>query len=328
MTFKTNWEKTEQHVEFSPQTINVMVAQAFPNKPLLSYEVISGGCANLNIKIVLETGTYIVRVYLRDKDAAYREYNIANFMKFDIPIPEVLFIGDQTEGDTIYRFAITQFMEGIPLRDLLLNHPESDWQGVMVDVGTMLSEFQSISFPHAGFMDKNMDIPKPFQPDDLVNFVEDCLNNPQVQKALGNSRIQQLKEIFLSHRHHLSDESEAILVHGDFDPANILVCQIDGKWQISSILDWEFAFAGTWLWDVANMLRYAHQMPVSYERSFLQGLEKGGLELPNNWRTTIALMNISALLDILARHPIYERPILRQDVCDLIEYMVEKIKFI
>lgn len=323
MTFKTNWEKTDQHTQILPQTISSMVAQALPDQPLISYEVISGGCANLNIKIVIETGTYILRVYLRDEDAAYRECNIASFMKYDIPIPEVLFIGDQTEGDKTYRFAMTQFMEGIPLKDLLLNYPEDAWRGVMVDVGEMLCEFRRISFPHAGFLDANLEVLTPFQPDDLVNFVTDCLNNLQVQKALGESICQQLKDIYRMQRHHLPDESDPHLVHGDFDPANILVHEVGGKWQISAILDWEFASSGSWLWDVANMLRYAHKMPPAYESSFIQGLEQSGLVLPENWRTTIALMNISSLLDILARHATPERPMLRQDICELIEYMVQ-----
>lgn len=326
MTFKTKWEKTDQYVGIAPQTIAAMVGQAFSEKPLLAYEVISGGCANLNIKVILESGPYILRVYLRDQEAAYRECHIASFMKYDIPIPEVLYIGDQTEGDSSYRFAVTQFMEGIPLRDLLLNYPEEVWREVMVDAGEMLYKFRGISFPQAGFIDGNLDVPSPFKPDDLVNFVADCLKNLQVQKALGESTVHQLKELFHTHRLYLPDESDPHLVHGDFDPANILVHQVDGKWEISAILDWEFAFAGAWLWDVANMLRYAHQMPKVYEESFLEGLKKGGLELPKDWRITIALLNISSLLDSLARHPIHERPVLQKDICELIGHMIERIE--
>lgn len=326
MTFKTNWEKTDQYVGIAPQTIAAMVHKAYPQETLLAHDVISGGCANLNIKVMLESGPYILRVYLRDQEAAYREAHIASFMKYNIPIPETLFIGEQIENDISYRFAMTQFKDGIPLRDLLLNYPEDAWREVMVEAGEMLLEFRAISFPDAGFINRNLDVSSPFKPDDLLNFVEGCLSNLQVQKALGESMIHQLKALFHAQRAYLPDESDPHLVHGDFDPANILVHQVDGKWKISAILDWEFAFAGSWLWDVANMLRYAHKMPASYEDSFLEGLEKGGYDLPQNWRITIALMNISSLLDSLARHPIHERPILRQDICELIKHMVERIE--
>lgn len=325
MTFKINWEKTNQHTDIAPQTIRDMVTQAFPDQPLLSHEVISGGCANLNIKIIVDSIPYILRIYLRDQEAAFREYHLANLMKGNLPIPETHFIGNQSEGDATYRFAITQFKEGIPLRELLLNQPESTWKDVMISVGEMLCNFQKISFPQGGFFRNNLD-PAPFQPNELLNFTMDCLANSQVQKALGHDLNQRLKDIFDTHKHHLPDDSlDPHLVHGDFDPANILVHQVNNKWQISAILDWEFAFAGSWLWDMANMLRYAHQMPKGYEDSFLEGVKKGGLILPENWQITITLLNISSLLDSLARHPISDRPLLRHDICELLSHMTGKI---
>ncbi|MBP9878114.1 MAG: aminoglycoside phosphotransferase family protein [Alphaproteobacteria bacterium] len=320
MTFKANWEKTDKQIQLKPETIASMASKAFPNVPLLSYEVLSQGCANLNIKIVLKSGTYNLRIYLRNREAAYREAHIASFMKFDIPIPEVFYIGDHTEDLTTYLYVITKFMEGIPLRDLLLNYPESNWQNIMVDVGAILSEFRRLSFPHAGFFDEHFNIPKPFQPKDLICHIDTCLSNQNVQKALGNAMLQKLQDIFAKHSDYFPNESDATLVHGDFDPANILVHRIDDTWRISAILDWEFAFAGSFLWDVANMLRYAHHMPHCYQESFIKGIQEAGLELPENWQKTVALLNLSSLLDILSRHSIQEHPKQSQDISQLIKH--------
>lgn len=325
MTFKLNWEKTNQHVAIQSETVTAMVKQAFPNQSLLSHEIIPGGCANLNIKIIFDQGTYILRVYLRDQEAPQREASIAHLLKYDLPIPEVLFIGDQQEDQVTYRFSIMQFKEGIPLRDLLLQFPEDRWKDVMEEVGEMLSECQRISFPHAGFIDGNLTVSKPFHSDELLNFVTNSLNSPQVQAAMGESKIQQLREIFQTQCSFLPDESNPCLVHGDFDPANILVHEINGQWKVSAILDWEFSFAGSWLWDVANMLRYAHHMPACYEDSFIRGLEKGELILPDGWCTTISLMNIVSLLELLSRETIHDRPIMRRDICELIEHMLQRI---
>jgi Ser/Thr protein kinase RdoA (MazF antagonist) len=63
-------------------------------------------------------------------------------------------------------------------------------------------------------------------------------------------------------------------VHGDFDPANILVDKVNDAWSVTGILEWEFAFSGSYLWDVANMLRYAHKMPLEFQNSFIDALEK------------------------------------------------------
>jgi hypothetical protein len=69
MTFKNNWEKTDQQFKLPPETIQAMVVIALPEKKLASHEVISGGCANLNIKIQLlnEPQTLILRIYVRGK---------------------------------------------------------------------------------------------------------------------------------------------------------------------------------------------------------------------------------------------------------------------
>ena len=116
MTFKNNWEKTNQQFQIPPETIQAMVAIALPEEKLVSYEVISGGCVNLNIKIQLlhEPQPLILRVYVRDKEAAYREQKLAELLKHTVPIPQVYFVGE-CEG---YRFALTKYMPGISLRDL------------------------------------------------------------------------------------------------------------------------------------------------------------------------------------------------------------------
>jgi hypothetical protein len=55
MTFKANWEKVDKQIQLPVQTIDSMVQTAFPNKKMSSYKIISGGCANLNIEINLDT---------------------------------------------------------------------------------------------------------------------------------------------------------------------------------------------------------------------------------------------------------------------------------
>ncbi len=95
--------------------------------------------------------------------------------------------------------------------------------------------------------------------------------------------------------------NERCLVHGDFDPANILVDKINGSWAVTGVLDWEFAFLGSYLWDVANMLRYAHKMPSEFQNAFIGGLKRSGIHLPSTWPTTIHLLNLCSLLDCLKR---------------------------
>jgi aminoglycoside phosphotransferase (APT) family kinase protein len=117
--------------------------------------------------------------------------------------------------------------------------------------------------------------------------------------VLDPSVIAEIKESIDQHASLFPNSDEKHLVHGDFDPANILVDKINGSWVVTGILDWEFAFSGSCLWDVANMLRYAHKMPHKFQDAFLKGLADGGVTLPENLRITVNLLNLLLLLDIL-----------------------------
>ena len=94
--FKATWEKTSVTHQFPNGMVEKMVCLAYPDKKLISRELIAGGCANLHYKIQLEheNQPLILRVYLRDKDAAYREKKLANLLKETVPVPLTHYIGE------------------------------------------------------------------------------------------------------------------------------------------------------------------------------------------------------------------------------------------
>ena len=159
----------------------------------------------------------------------------------------------------------------------------------------------------------------------LLSFYEDCLNHQNSQQVLGHKIISKLKESSDLYATLLPNAEEHNLVHGDFGPENILVSKSNGIWSLSAILDWEFAFSGSSLTDVANMLRYSHKMPDIYEENFLKGLRHGGYQLPQHWKTQIYFLNILSLLDCLNRHHPEERPNQCRDIKSLIEFFVFQI---
>ncbi len=323
MTFKKHWEKTDQHYDISSQTVEGMVSLAFLKEKLYSYEIISGGCANLNIKIILEDvgQPYILRVYLRDKDAAYREQKLGELLKGRVPIPQIYFVGDLDE----HRFAIAEFMPGITLRDLLLGEEPCNMEQLMEEAGEILSKIQTVRFPASGFFSKDLSIQEPLKQEGYVTFAKDCLKHPTVIHILGEESISKIDHLLDVHAVLFPDETQTHLVHGDFDPANLLVKKSDGFWKISGVLDWEFAYCASPLQDVALMLRYAHHMSPMYETAFLSGLKKGGVPLPEDWRLRIDLLNILNLLSCLVRCLPDQRPNQCADICDLIGTILSRI---
>ncbi len=300
-----------------------MVAKALPDKILLSHEEISGGCANLNIKIncANESQPLLLRVYLRDQDASYREQRLASLIKSTISIPEVYFIG-AVAG---YRFAITQFKFGITLRDLLMEGDLQNIENTMFEVGRVLAKIHAYKFPQAGFFDTNLNINDTTNQSSYLEFANKCLSHLTTIEKIGQENISKIDTYFTKYKDLFPDTKDSNLVHGDFDPANILVDQYEREWKITAVLDWEFAFAGSTLQDIANMLRYAHKMPDIFTESFLKGLKAGGINLPPNWQISIHLLNLLSLLDFLIRCIPNECPNQCADIYELIIYIIQKL---
>jgi GrpB-like predicted nucleotidyltransferase (UPF0157 family)/GNAT superfamily N-acetyltransferase len=143
--------------------------------------------------------------------------------------------------------------------------------------------------------------------------------------VLSPEVIAKIKQTIEEHASSFPAGDEKHLVHGDFDPANILVDQINGSWVVTGILDWEFAFSGSCLWDVANMLRYAHKMPPEFQNSFLDALQRNGIKLSAHWHTTIYLLNLSSLLDLLKRSDPQRHPNRCADIRELIDHILSEL---
>ncbi|MCP4922565.1 MAG: aminoglycoside phosphotransferase family protein [bacterium] len=324
MVFKSDWEKTEAMRPFSKASVVEMVAQAFPHQALQSFQLISGGCANLNYRIHLsgQEASLVLRVYLREGQAAAREQKIGELLKGSaLPVPWIHFVGD-IQGT---RFAFAEFMPGRSLRDLLLGQEDFNLQEIMGEVGALLAKLSDYTFPRAGFLDEDLNVVGDTGFQAHLQFTKDCLNDPVILSVLKLETIGQINQVLDQYAHLIPDGKEKHLVHGDFDPANILVDKVEGNWTVSGILDWEFAFSGSVLFDVANMVRDAHHMLPEFQTAFIEGLERGGMTLPKEWQTTVKVLNLSALLDCLKRSDIAKEPKRCADICALIEHILSEL---
>jgi hypothetical protein len=93
MTFKQNWEKADSQYQLEDDLVRNMISSSL-REEVESFSVISGGCANLNVKVQLKNSSIplLLRVYLRDKDAAYREQKISELLLEKIPVPKIYLI--------------------------------------------------------------------------------------------------------------------------------------------------------------------------------------------------------------------------------------------
>ena len=101
-----------------------------------------------------------------------------------------------------------------------------------------------------------------------------------------------------------------------------MVDNINGKWIVSGVLDWEFSFSGTILWDIANMLRYSFKTPKNFKTSFINGLTDNNILLPSDWNKSIKLLNLISLIDLLIRTNAKNHPKMYADIVLLINNII------
>lgn len=317
--FKADWEKTNSHFKISDALIYKIVKSSLPEVQLESHEIIEGGCANLNIKLNLNDGHIkLLRIYIRDHEAAYREQAISQLIQHAVPVPSIKTI-DQMDG---HCFVISEFKSGITLRDLLLSNQVYSLKDIMCQVGELLSRLAKFTFSSPGFFDRKLNVTELLTNHECIASSKNCLKKKAALNALSPELIASIDQT-LDQCSYLLDQAEGNqLVHADFDPANILVIQTNGHWTVSAILDWEFAFSGSVLWDVASMLRYAHRMPEAFETSFIHSLTSNGVNLPSNWKVIIQFLNMISLLDCLNRTDINISPLQSADISSLLQGIV------
>ncbi len=291
MPFKESWERAT----IPKERIEKILSTLFDSIP--PYEQVLGGCVNVNVR--LPTKNQLLRIYLRDQEAPFKENKIAELLT-DLPLPTVESIGS-IDGLT---YALTSLMPGVPMREL------KDFSSLSSKTGELLAKIHSFRFSSPGFFNKDL---KPHSQGSLLLFALDIIPK----------ELPDLTPLFQRLADHLPSEASAHLVHGDFDPSNLLV---NKKGEISAILDWEFAFSGSPLWDVANWLRYADQMPSTYETDFLKSYQHHAGELPKNYPTTIRLLNLISLLDCLTRRSNENDPRSKEEIHNLIKLISSELQ--
>jgi Ser/Thr protein kinase RdoA (MazF antagonist) len=82
------------------------------------------------------------------------------------------------------------------------------------------------------------------------------------------------------------------LVHADYGGSNLLARQERGHFSIAAVLDWEFAFVGSSLFDLGNLFRYEWLLPNEFEAACLRGYVNHGGVLPSTWKKITKLLDL------------------------------------
>ena len=265
---------------------------------------LSGGFRNQNVAVVSGSGEkFVLRRYLRGNTCAV-ERDLAVRTSGVVAVPEVV-AADPDGSAAGEPVLLSRFAEGVALDRVVpgLDHGEAEQLGRTV--GAVLAAIGTIRFPAPGFFSGAGLFPAPAASDtsDLVAFTA----NRADDLALG-PRDKAALLALAEHDQEVLAEVPACarLVHSDFNGKNLLVARHAGRWSVTAVLDWEFAYSGNPLADVGNLLRF----PEDTGPAFTSGFVAGCGPLPGDWRAVSAALDLFALVDLLtlpATHPLHTK---------------------
>jgi aminoglycoside phosphotransferase (APT) family kinase protein len=266
----------------------------------LGYRVVdarrlSGGFRNDNRVLTTDRGRRLVLRRCREPAAGAVEVAVAGRVRGVVPVPEVV-AADPGRG-----FVLAEFAPGRLLSEVVAEGAADPELGRVA--GAALAGIGTVRFGGPGLFGGAGLVPEPGSTDiPLGTFVRDCLSHSAA--PLADTERNALIRLAERDQSIVDDHAGAsALVHGDFNPKNILVRREHGRWVVSAVLDWEFAFSGHPLSDVGNMLRFPDELPGEFADGFVAGLRAGGAELPPDWPELARALDLFALADLLTRPP-------------------------
>lgn len=322
---KTGWERANAIVTLDAAALNELIQPVFPAGTVTAAELLTGGLANTLYRISVRNHDrpLVVRLYTRAASACRQDSAIYNLVHAAVPMPTLLY-SDPFGSVGGVPYAISEWIEGVRLQDLLLAGDQADAGAAMFAVGEVLARIGTFQFPQPGFFDADLNIVQPLAWDGaaLRSFIEHCLFEQNGQQWLTPESARRLWSHVSEHA-GLLDALAPIdrLVHADFNAPNMLVQQTTEGWRVAAVLDWEFALAGPPLLDVANMLRHEHRLPPVVAEQFVAGFKAGGGKLPEHWHQMAKLLDLLNLCQFLTEARGEQ---MVRDVRELIQTTVEQ----
>ena len=288
MKEKENWERLDNYVKFPLKTINEIFKDNLKNS-IKELTLLKGGLRNTNYKVVLNDSStiYLLRIYLQD-GMCENEANKLNFVKKTIPVPEVIHV-DISKHLIPYEYMIQTWIKGQTMKDFLMETSINSSQKISIisQTGKILANIHNFKYDKAVInQDSYQDIVKS--------------NLGIARKRLGEENTKFVWE-YIKKNYQLLQEikNKVTLIHADFNTLNILVKQKNEDWIISAVLDWEFSFEESHLFDIGNFLRYEQDLSNQFTKVFIESyIENGGI-IPPNWKKIIRYFDLIALIQML-----------------------------
>lgn len=308
---REGWRRSDAALAPTQAELGRIVALLMPAAMVARAVPASGGLANTNLRVVLQQADpgqavprmALLRFWQRDPAAADREVALLRRLSVGLPVPRVLGF---VPADPVFGLpcALLRWMEGQRLDRALASAPQAA-AALGEAAGRSLARIHDVTFANQGFFDASLAVAQhgPAGAAGLETWLRTCLGREPGASRLGAAAAGAVLAMVARDGHLLDDPwfVQPCLTHADFNPSNILVARAGEEWQLTAVLDWEFAFVGGPAFDLANLLRPPAGTMAGFDEGVVRGYRAGGGRLPEGWRRMAALADLYSWADFLAR---------------------------
>jgi aminoglycoside phosphotransferase (APT) family kinase protein len=314
-----NWERTIPYCDIDLNAVRKIFDAFKSDCDIASIELLPGGKRNSNYKVQLKgvRKKFLLRVYCEPDNTWSRELGVHRRLKEQVPVPEVI-LGDFNPGIFELPYAVFEFIDGMTLDHFVLREAKPINKDMFYSIGQELAEVHSFKYDTVGFIDGDMQVTLQLPP--VIEWYDMFLEGTAARK-LGVPLTEKIRRAVNDNCSALNTlDQDARLVHGDFRPTNIIVCN-DGS---HCIIDWEFAMAGHPVADLGQFLRYGEQVNERNADAFISGYkDEAGCELPFDLKNMAKLRDLVNLIQMLNCE--YKMPYKDADLISLISHTVNSI---
>jgi aminoglycoside phosphotransferase (APT) family kinase protein len=289
MDFKA---KFDQRPSSPPNLVPEILREAATQisaSPLRNSAVLSGGFSTTNILLEFADGDRCVLRLSSQHERLEIEADLLDYLSretTEVPVPKVLWRAPEHFPGAVGAFAMT-YIDGHLLASIEDGLSTADCRDICEQLASVAARIHQLRFTQCGLLGPGPKVTEPFASyaSGTVGFIQSCLDNANLQRRAGADRCQRLHHC-LAHRPDLHEPSMTHqLCHSDFNQKNFLVRRNpNGRHQLAAVLDWEFAFSGSSVIDIGNLLRFEHESPAVESSWFADAYRAAGGHLDKAWR--------------------------------------------
>lgn len=324
---QSDWERRHALLALDDATLAHLIQPVFPGRRVVAAAPLSGGLVNTNLRVTLDglEDSVVLRIYARDDAACRKELDVYGLVSATVPVPELLYADPDAERWE-RPYVVQRFVAGISVPAFLAaeaGNAEAMRQAGYA-LGATAATIAGHTFPASGFFGPGLAIAESWGAlsEAFRSGIHDYLFEQDAGKRLGPELTDRLWALVDENAHLLTAvDDQTALQHGDYRDDNILLRQRDGVWEVAAVLDWEFAFAWSRLFDLGQLFRRDADQPPAFEPAVVAGYHAAGGTLPPDWKRMAKLLDLVNLLDFLSQSA---RGPMHADVIWLVRRFIER----